>query len=382
MRHPKHILLLFFFTSLLGWHCKEVYQPPATLHNPFLLVVDGIVLSGNDSTIITLSRTRSLTGDTPSVRETGAQVTVVGATGVEYPLNELGNGVYAIGQLHLDATQEYQLKIVTSDNNEFRSDLDSVRTSPPIDSVYWSLDPSNNVNVLLDTHDPNNNTHYYRWEFVETWEYHSAYNSIMIIINDTPYFRTPDQQIYDCFFSQNSSVIDVFNTTRLSSDMVSQFQITTVPNGSEKISVLYSNLVKQYAITLDAYNFWKNLKQNTEQLGTLFDLQPFTELGNIHCLNNPAVKCIGYISFSTLQEKRLFISKNVLFPWNYTPYYVTAGCMVDTIPPSQVSLYFPSGGPYPYTPIGTYFGSYLLSDNLCVDCTIHGGTSVKPPFWP
>ncbi len=72
-----------------------------------------------------------------------------------------------------------------------------------------------------------------------------------------------------------------------------------IPTGSEKLSVAYSDLIRQYAISKEAFNFWTNLKKNTEQLGSLFDLQPFTELGNIQCINNPSVKCIGYISFST-----------------------------------------------------------------------------------
>jgi Domain of unknown function (DUF4249) len=222
MRNPKHIFLLFIMVNLCGWHCRQVYNPPATQNNPYILVVDGIILSGNDSTDITLSRTRSLTDQTPSVRETGAKVSVVGATGVEYQLAEEGNGLYSINQLQLDTSQQYQLKIITTDGNEFRSDLNSVRTSPPIDSVFWSQDSSYNVNIYLNTHDPTNNTKYYRWDFVETWEYHSAYNSFLELVNDTPVFRDLSNQIYRCYQTQNSSTINVDNTSRLSSDVASR----------------------------------------------------------------------------------------------------------------------------------------------------------------
>ena len=380
MRNPKQILFLFFLMNLWGLQCKEVYRPPATQNNPFILVVDGIILSGSDSTVITLSRTRSLTDQTPSVKETGAKVSVVGTSGVEYPLVEQGNGSYSVNQLQLDTSQQYQLKIITADGNEFRSDLNKVRTSPPIDSLYWNLDSSYNVNVYLNTHDPTNNTRYYRWDFVETWEYHSAYNSVLELVNDTPVYRSLQNQIFRCYQSQNSSTINVDNTSRLSSDIVNKFELTSIPNGSEKITQLYSNLVKQYAITLDAFNFWQNLKRNTEQLGTLFDLQPFTELGNIHCLSNQSVKCIGYISFSTVQEQRIFISKNQVYPWNYNPYY--GACSLDTIKTSDLTNYFPPGGPYFYSLVGTDNGPYILSTTLCVDCTYHGGTTIKPPFWP
>src|ERR1700688_1615102 len=106
------IYMLLITVALGGLDCKEVYTPPAIKNNPFLLVVDGIVISGNDSSIITLSRTRNLADTVPSVRELNAKVSVFGLTGVEYPFTEEGNGIYVVNQLALDAGQQYQLKIV------------------------------------------------------------------------------------------------------------------------------------------------------------------------------------------------------------------------------------------------------------------------------
>ena len=203
-----------------------------------------------------------------------------------------------------------------------------------------------------------------------------------IITTETSYPRTLDKQIYRCYKSVPSSSIEVVSTTRLSSSVVNKYEIAEIPQGSEKISETYSNLVSQYAIPADAYDFWSNLKRNTEQLGSLFDLQPFTELGNITCVNDPTIHCIGFISFSTLQTKRIFISKNDLVSWSYQPYY-GGDCLIDTVQPPDIDKYFqPPGGPYANSLIGTNNGPYLLSSVLCVDCTNHGGTTVKPTFWP
>jgi len=381
MKRLKHIILIFIAVYLGGLSCKEVYTPPAIKNNPNLLVVDGIVVSGNDSTIITISRTRSVADTIPSVKELNAQVSVVGVSGVEYPFAEQGNGRYAVNQLTLDAGQQYQLKIITADGNEFRSELSSVQNSPPIDSVYWSQDSSFNVHVYLNTHDPTNQTRYYRWQYVESWEYHSAYSSVLDYNNGDIIPRSLSNQIFRCYRSQPSSSIEVVSTTQLSSSTVNRYEVTFIPNGSEQISQQYSDLIRQYAIPVDAFNFWENLKKNTENLGSLFDLQPFTELGNIKCVNDPTINCIGFISFTTLQEKRIFISKNDLANWNYSPYY--GQCTIDTIPPADVDKYFqPPGGPYFNSLIGTNNGPYLLASTLCVDCTYHGGTTVKPDFWP
>jgi hypothetical protein len=381
MKNLKHIIFIIILLAINGPGCKEVYQPPAIQKNPNLLVVDGIIISGNDSSVITLSRTRNLTEYSNSIKELDAQVSVVGESGVEYGFQTENNGRYVISNLQLDNSQKYQLKIITSDGNEFRSDLANVRTSPPIDSVYWSQDSSLNVRIFLDTHDPTNSTTYYRWDYTETWEYQSAYQSTLEYVNGTIIPRPVSNQIFRCYISEPSSSINVANTTRLSTDIVSKYNVATVPVGSEKISKLYSNQVRQYAITVDAFNFWQNLKRNTEQLGSLFDLQPFTELGNIHCMNNPAIKCIGFISFSTVQEKRVFIYAGEVAYWNYYPYY--GACAMDTVPPAELPKFFqPPGGPYFNSLIGTDNGAVIFSSNLCVDCTDHGGSPIQPPFWP
>lgn len=382
MRKLKYYIVILIMLGIAGSNCKEVYKPKEIQTNPNILVVDGTVISGNDSSIITLSRTRNINDETASMKELGAQVSVLGISGLEYPFLEQGNGRYVVDQLALDTTQQYQLKIVTADGNEFRSEIGKVHSSPPIDSVYWSQDSARNLRIYLNTHDPSNNTRYYRWEYRETWEYRSAFNSTIQYdpVTDLFDFRSLANQIYRCYQSQASSVIEVVSTKQLSADIVNKFEVTYVPVGSEKISVLYSDLIRQYAIPAEAYNFWQNLKKNTEQLGSLFDLQPFTELGNIKCVNDPGIKCIGFISFTTLQEKRIFISHGELASWNYQPYY--DGCAEDTIMADNISRFFPPGGPYYYTPIGTDNGRYLLSTNQCVDCTYHGGTNIKPSFWP
>jgi hypothetical protein len=120
MRNLKNILICSFLT-ITSLNCKEVYSPPSVKYNPFILVADGIIFSGNDSSIITLSRTKSLSDTASQVKELNARVSVEGKTGVEFPLTELGNGQYVAGELLMDNSQQYQLKIITSDGNEFRS---------------------------------------------------------------------------------------------------------------------------------------------------------------------------------------------------------------------------------------------------------------------
>jgi hypothetical protein len=82
----------------------------------------------------------------------------------------------------------------------------------------------------------------------------------------------------------------------------------------QQLSVLYSIFVRQYALTEDGYNFLSLMQSNTESLGTIFDPQPSQLKGNIQCLTNPNEPVVGYVSAGTVQQQRIFISRNQLPP--------------------------------------------------------------------
>jgi hypothetical protein len=90
----------------------------------------------------------------------------------------------------------------------------------------------------------------------------------------------------------------------------------------------YSILVHQYALTGDAFTFWENLKNNTENLGSIFDAQPSEISGNIHNVNNPAQPAVGYVSVCTVQSKRIFIHNQQLPRWQTTYPY---NCQADSV---------------------------------------------------
>ena len=120
--------------------------------------------------------------------------------------------------------------------------------------------------------------------------------------------RTPEEQVFRCWTIDTSEEIFLFSTAGLSSDVVFENPLVHIPYASQQLSVVYSILVTQYALTKEAYEFWQNLKKNTEQLGTIFDPQPFADYGNMHCLSDPQEPVIGFISACTTQQQRIYIS--------------------------------------------------------------------------
>src|SRR5690606_22476598 len=107
------------------------------------------------------------------------------------------------------------------------------------------------------------------------WQYRSALYSTLMYENGSIRYRdSRDAPIYNCWRSESSKTIELGNSSKLSSDVISNYNIVTLPFNAEKISVKYSVLVKQFALTREAYEYWETVQKNTESIGTLFDPLP------------------------------------------------------------------------------------------------------------
>jgi hypothetical protein len=311
-------ILVQFITAItltaLLFGCREAYTPPQITTNNNYLVVEGLINTGTDSTIIKLSRTVHLNAKTTTQNETHAIVTVESDANASYPLKEITPGTYASAPLGLSSTAKYRLRIITNTNTHttYLSDFVPVKNSPPIDSVGYSL-PTNGLQVYVNAHDATGNTRYYRWDYAETWQFNANYDSEYIeVYNRWIIPRTPAQQIFNCWGNRASTDIILASSARLTQDVIYQDPITIVPSPSQKISIKYSILVKQYALTLDAFNFWQLLKKNTEQLGSIFDAQPSSIAGNIHNIADYTEPVLGYISAGSVQQKRIYVDNTAL----------------------------------------------------------------------
>jgi len=354
--------------------CKEAYTPPQIKSSPNYLVVDGVLTSG-DSTKIKLSRTRNLNDSLKQSPETGARVEVIGEGSDSYTLSETTSGVYWINYLSLNASEKYRLRISTSDGKLYESDDVVVKQTPEIDSVNW-IGNSDGLQLYVNTHDQSNNTRYYRWEYIETWEYHAAFDSYYTYTGGKLQPRPPNDHTYKCWHTQNSTELVLASSAGLSQDIIYRNPVIFIPRGSEKVTVQYSILVKQFALTKESYEYWESLKKSSELTGGIFDPLPSQLIGNMHCISNPDEKALGYIAASSLTEKRIFIRNSDAGPWPLQG----SDCPEIVIPPDSVDYYFGSHIYYPISNHGLtdYSGSYAT----CTDCSLLGGTLIKPIFWP
>lgn len=362
------IVFIFSFTS-----CKEEYNPPViSTPNSFLVVEANLDPSG--PTTLRLTKTFKLDASASVVTENNAQVTVEGKDNTIRNLIFSGNGYYASSSLNLVVGNEYRLRIKTATGKEYLSEYIKTQITPPIDSITWERE-ADGVRLFSNTKDPNNATRYYKWEYMETWEYHSPLPPFVIYDNGIIRDRIfPQEDVSVCWASQPSTNILLANSTRLQSDIINKAPIHYIPVGDERISVRYSILLKQYALHKDAYDFFELLKKNTENLGSVFDAQPSEIKGNISCVSNPSEPVIGFITSSTVTEKRIFISNDQVAPWR-----LVNNCEFWPVAKNSDSVRLAVLSGYMLFADGADHWDFSLP--RCVDCTAKGGTNVKPAFW-
>ena len=389
-----HALLLFS-------SCKKPYAPPVIVSGTSHLVVEGLINTGTDSTIIHLTRTTPIStpSSTAPPAELNAIVSIESDANATYPLGEIGNGYYASAGLNLSSANKYRLRIVTADNKIYESDFVPAKSSLGIDSVsYQALNTGVQINV--STHDPSNSSHYYRYEYEETWIIHSAYQSYTMVskttdangnVVDTIVLRDPAHQLYTCWAGDKSSSIVLGSTDKLTKDVLANSPVIFIDSHSEKLGTRYSILVKQQILTKEGFEYYQQLSKNTEKLGGVFDPQPSGLTGNIHNITDASEEVIGFITAGTIARKRIFIEANKLpAESQYVPSYPFDQCKLDTFlffnpatKQNEVDLNIYHGDAIPVLPVGPPGHppvGYSASGGICVDCTLRG-TSIRPVFW-
>ncbi len=369
------IVCMVVFT---GFACREVYKPTIISSPDSYLVIEGVLNAGTGPTSIRLTRTFKLDDTARLKGELNAQVLVEGKDNTTRQLTMSTDGFYNSPGLNLALNQEYRLRIKTTNGKEYLSDYVAARKTPAIDSLGFRQDDKG-VQVYVNTHDDSGNTRYYLWDYDETWEIRTYYYSNYKYVNGQVIPRGPGDDVSTCWKYSSSSNILLGSSASLQSDIIYRAPLTFIGNGSEKVAVRYSILLRQYALDKSGYEFYEMMKKNTESLGTIFDAQPSEIKGNIHCTSDPGELVIGYISAVVVEEKRFFISSGELHRWNFSQ-----DCPKYDIPNNTDSIQAAySGGLSIFAQFFPPAGAmrYDVAPISCVECTARGGSLLRPAYW-
>lgn len=340
-------------------------------------MVDGLITDREGPHTVRLSRSYTFDEEYPRPVE-GAVVQVIDEDLNEYLFTEEEPGIYQNNILAGEPGKEYQLKLITPDQLHYESDRVKLQPIPEIDRVDFefreraSTDPSQpvyGVLIMVSTHDPRNETRYYRWEWTETWEF------ITPILSS----HYPDEQ--RCWKSKASSNISIGTTEHLLQDVLEDHPLCFVSTENNKLKIRYSILVSQYSLSRDAYSYWKNLQDITQNTGSLFDPTPAVVTGNIHRTDDPSIPVLGIFQASAVSQERIFIDRTDLPEFLNIPSGFE-GCNFYTTADSAEVAYYTNHG---YELVDEYVDGntlyYIFSNSsVCFRCTLTG-TNVKPDFW-
>lgn len=385
--------------------CIDPYVPKLKSYEA-LLVVDGLVTNTNSSYSVRLSRSFQYQNSVPSLVN-DATVSITDDIGNIFNLNNKGNGIYKTDSTQFQGAvgRTYVLHIQDKSGDMYESDVCQMQPVSDIDSIYFAADQQlysngtineTGVSIYLDSKELQNNQ-CLRWSFNETWKFRVPDPKKFDYINDTTIVPVANVKEY-CWKNNKSDGILIYTQETGTPGYVMKQPINFIATGkSDRLLVQYSILVSQYSISKKEYDFWNNLKQVNENGGDIFAAQPFSVTSNVHNINNPAERVLGYFQVSAVKQKRKYITFSDFARLNL-PYYHYVCERIEKSPDD-----FPIGWGAPPVTWGWIDSVYTLKSNYafiepqyipgtmtleklifstktCADCEL-SGSSVKPDFW-
>ena len=389
----KRHILAWAVLALLTFAC--VYDFDAQLlGTEGFLVVEGDILIG-DYTKVRLSRSLALSGEAKPNWVSGTCY-VEASDGTRY-----GNGASVIDTRSADPSLEYRLVIETGGRN-YVSDWAPVLQTPPIDSLAYTIsDDRTTMTVDVSLHGEGGGK-YYRWTAEETWEYHAPFQashyyvpsgSVVdgeVLRRDTVLQFKNGENSYYCWNSGAVNNVMIASTVELSEDKLVRHPLYEMDCYDQRISYIYSVLLRQESISEIAYRYWTMLDKNSTDVGGLFSPEPYEMRGNVSCVEDPSEMVLGYVSVSAPASTRYYIDAyKLIFPkvrrsdYDYEPVYVQKK--------DWKSFYRKGYEVYMlHTEEGAGTGRETEEDyefdwlpQRCVKCWLWGGGSKqKPEWWP
>jgi hypothetical protein len=383
MRQIKYIAVIFGMMLLAA--CIKQYDPVIDANTASKLVVSGRITDTEGWQDVYVSLT-SPVGDPAYIPLQNCIVNIRDDKGNIFPTMEFDPGRYRawITQDNLVAGTSYHVIVVTPDREIIVSAPDQMSKCPPVDTVYYAVEdlptttPGLNHRVVqyyADLNAPGDYSRFYKWEVDETWEYHSAHS---LEYYYDGFFHTvypPDSTNKICWITVPVNNVFTVSTKNLAANKYSKYPLHYVDGKSNRLLILYSLLLHQYALSEGAYNYWEQLRINSNDQGGLYEKQPIAIKGNLSSVTNPGKEVLGYFYAASTTSHRYFYH-------NIPDLDITAnnGCQEDVLGRFGWSEF--AADDYPVFFYYNETGALRILSAECIDCRKMGGTTTKPDFWP
>ncbi len=382
MLQTKNIIKLIALVLLLS--CIKPYEPDIKANAENKYVISGRVTDNEGWQEVDVSLTSPIY--TPMFKPvSGCQIDIYDDKGNDFSLEEFEEGSYRVwmDQQYLTTGSSYKVKVITPDQQELVSGYDTMPSGPQLDSVYYRIediptsDPETNDRVMqfyVDLNAQSDDSPYYKWEVIETWEHKSQHAKEFYYDGFFHQIDPPDSSTYDCWATVFVRNVFTLSTTNLSQNTYQQYPLHHIDGHTSRLSVLYSILVRQLALSEYAYNYWEQLRINSNEQGGLYEKQPLAIVGNLVNLTHPDKKVLGYFYAASESIRRYFYKDIAGIDIDFDSY-----CRPEPLGRKGWKEFTA----YDY-PVYYYYGSNGLRilNYECVDCRLLGGTTTKPDYWP
>lgn len=386
-KHIK-IIVLFGILQFVVSACVEEYWPELDKKYENMLVIDGMITNKPGPYIINLSLSTTV-NDPARIPLANCEVMIIDDKGNSETLHESEPGVYTTSPFGIQGMvgREYKITIHTPDKKNYESAFEELQQPVGIDSVYAEIAYKEDVNYVydlagyqfyLDTYQAENDTTFFLWKLERTYKFNANYR-IKYIFDGAFHIMAHSDSLYTCYKTDNIEEIFTYHTLNLADPILSRFPIHFVNTETKELSIRYSLLVKQLTINETAYQFWNSLEDRESEEGSMYTKQPYQIRGNVFNPDNPNEPVMGFFLVAGRTDKRIFVNRpyTLDFHYNTTCYLFTEELltvlysMQSQWPLYLYAVFSGSGGQSPALP----------ASQSCLDCTIGGGTIIKPEFW-
>ncbi len=364
-----------------------------------ILVVDGSVIKGRETQVITISTT-SLISNPQFQPVSNCQVKIRDNTGNEFVFHEESPGKYVttIDDAWLNFNGQFKMMFTTASGDEYESDYQRLLESYPVDSVYavpeshyssvTGKESVSGMRFYADLDVPESATRYYRWVPEETWENRNHYEiwGEYDGSNIKPFSRRDSLQ--RCWVTTEATGIYTASTGNLSANRIKKVPLHFVESNSPKLAIKYCASIRQYALNADAFAYWSQREKELNESGNIYTSQPGQPTSNIHNVNHPGELVMGYFWVASCAVKRVFASIPADPPGAESCEYYgvscasndpgeIAACLYDAV--KSIEGILPEPPVYITVERNTSYNIAIKSQ--CVDCRALGGEARKPYFW-
>ena len=380
-------VLLAVFISFLLSSCEEEFMPDLGNKYESLLVVDGLITNNPGPYIIKLSLTTSVENPV-YIPLKNCELKISDDAGNEETLTETGEGVYSTKPGGIVGTigRSYKLTIHRPDGRTYESDFDELLPPIAIDTIYPLIEYKPNDNFpfpvpgyqfYISSLPANNQDHYLRWEMEQTFEYNVDFRIYYYYDGELHDFPDHDSLQY-CWKTNQVRSIFTTTTSGLSESSIQNYPLHYIAFDNRIFSIKYSLLVYQLTISEASYNFWRDVKEQNTEGGTLYTHLPYQIRGNVYNTGDKSEPVAGYFQVAGEDAVRIFVDR----PPATVPMYYTF-CELTEADYHEYGNMFRFHDPKDWPKYVTVDanGGRAVPNKLCSDCRELGGTIVKPYYW-